>query len=64
MGLSANWLGLRLKPTEERRRILVQVQVGPLKVVIASMLNRVDLNKLGHVELILDEALSFKVARL
>ena len=35
-----------------------------LKVVIASMLNRVDLNKLGHVELILDEVLFLKVARL
>ena len=27
------------------------------QVVISSMLNRVDLNKLGHVELIPDEAL-------
>ena len=31
-----------------------------VEVVIASMLNRVDLNKLEHVELILDEALFSK----
>lgn len=29
MGLSANWLGLHLKPTVERCRISVRVRVDP-----------------------------------